>query len=40
VIDSRMRLRWYDVLLLVVVGAPIGIYVAVRDRWDGWRYSE
>lgn len=33
-----MKFRWYDWLLLIVFGLPIGIYVAVRDRFDAWRY--
>lgn len=35
-----VRLRWYDWPLLIVFGLPVGIYVAARDRWDGWRYSK
>ncbi len=35
-----VKLRWYDWPLLIVFGLPIGIYVAARDRWDGWRYSQ
>lgn len=33
-----VKLRWYDWLLLIVLGVPIGIYVAAHDRWDAWRY--
>jgi len=34
-----MRLRWYDWPLLVL-GIPIGIGIAVYDRFNAWRYRE
>lgn len=34
-----MKPRWYD-WPLMILGIPIGIYVAVRDRIDVWRYRD
>jgi hypothetical protein len=30
---------WYR-LPLLVLAIPIGIFIAARDRFDAWRYSE
>jgi hypothetical protein len=33
-----MKVRWYDWPLLIVAGIPIGIGIAVYDRFNAWRY--
>jgi hypothetical protein len=35
-----MKPRWYDLVLFVVCGIPIGIYIALHDRFDAWRYRD